>query len=90
VWAALAFVTKLPKPMDIPCVIRVVRCSGTIRKAEEAAVRKAREYIIKAHSHGDVSAGKNNLLGGSSKETEIEGDVDDVDLGESDDNDDDG
>ncbi|EME78683.1 uncharacterized protein MYCFIDRAFT_18996, partial [Pseudocercospora fijiensis CIRAD86] len=39
-WAALSFVTKLPQPIDQPCVIQVVRVSGTIKKAEEEAVRR--------------------------------------------------
>lgn len=30
------------------CVFRVVRVSGTIRKAEEEAIRRARELILKA------------------------------------------
>lgn len=52
VWAALTFITKLPKPIDQPCCIRVVRCSGTIKKAEQEAVRRAREFIIKARQQG--------------------------------------
>lgn len=38
----------MPKPVDEACAIRVVRCSGTIRKAEEEAVRRAREFVVKA------------------------------------------
>lgn len=30
------------------CVFRVVRVSGTIRKAEQEAIRRARELILKA------------------------------------------
>lgn len=46
VWAALAFTTSLPlKSADLPCVIQVVRVSGTIRKAEEEAIRRARLQI---------------------------------------------
>ncbi|EON61013.1 hypothetical protein W97_00223 [Coniosporium apollinis CBS 100218] len=48
VWAALSFVTKLPKPLDTPCVIHVMRVSGTIRKAEEEAIRRARESVLRA------------------------------------------
>ncbi|KAJ9644578.1 RNA-binding protein pop5 [Coniosporium tulheliwenetii] len=47
VWAALSFVTKLPRPLDTPCVIHVVRVSGTIRKAEEEAIRRARESVLR-------------------------------------------
>src|SRR5277367_6324452 len=46
VWAALTFVDSLPGARRggerEACVIRVVRVSGTIRKAEEEAVRRAR------------------------------------------------
>ncbi|KAK5121508.1 hypothetical protein LTR85_005341 [Meristemomyces frigidus] len=48
VWAALSFVTRLPKPLDQPCVIQVVRVSGTIKKAEEEAIRRARISIRRA------------------------------------------
>jgi ribonuclease P/MRP protein subunit POP5 len=48
VWAALAFATRLPKPVDIPCVIQVVRVSGTIRKAEEEAIRRAKDSLVRA------------------------------------------
>ena len=30
------------------CVFRVVRVSGTIRKAEEEAIRRAKEMVVKA------------------------------------------
>lgn len=48
VWGALTYITKLPKPIDQRCVIRVVRVSGTIRKAEDEAIRRAREMIKRA------------------------------------------
>ena len=35
-----------------PCVMRVVRVSGTIRKVEEEAIRRAREDIIRARKEG--------------------------------------
>lgn len=39
------------------CVYRVVRVSGTIRKAEEEAIRRAREMILRAKRElGDQSA----------------------------------
>lgn len=58
VWAALSFMTQLPDRTKGPpraCVMRVVRVSGTIKKAEEEAVRRAREAILKARgeSGGD-------------------------------------
>lgn len=48
VWAALTFATRLPKPLDEPCVIQVVRVSGTIKKSEEEAIRRARLMILRA------------------------------------------
>jgi ribonuclease P/MRP protein subunit POP5 len=63
--------------MEEPCVIRVVRCSGTIRKAEEEAVRRAREFIVKARQQGN---GVVDLLekGGNGKEVVVERDVMDI------------
>ena len=40
--------TKVPVKNGRNCVFRVVRVSGTIRKAEEEAVRRAREMMLKA------------------------------------------
>ncbi|KAF2672267.1 hypothetical protein BT63DRAFT_363267, partial [Microthyrium microscopicum] len=40
VWAAVTMITKLPKSFDTPCVLQVVRVSGTIKKAEEEAIRR--------------------------------------------------
>ncbi|KAI5194753.1 hypothetical protein E4T42_08689 [Aureobasidium subglaciale] len=48
VWAALSFVTHLPRPIDQACVIQIVRVSGTIRKAEEEAIRRAKAAILRA------------------------------------------
>jgi ribonuclease P/MRP protein subunit POP5 len=48
VWAALTFITKLPKPIDTPVVIKVVRVSGTIKKAEEEVIRRAKELVLRA------------------------------------------
>ncbi|KAF2651740.1 hypothetical protein K491DRAFT_681902 [Lophiostoma macrostomum CBS 122681] len=50
IWAALTFMTKLPlpKPNDVPVVVKVVRVSGTIKKAEEEVIRRAKEIILRA------------------------------------------
>ncbi|KAK3678162.1 RNA-binding protein pop5 [Recurvomyces mirabilis] len=48
VWSALTFTTRLPKPLLQPCVVQVVRVSGTIKKAEEEAIRRARIGILRA------------------------------------------
>ncbi len=46
----------LPKKNGKNCIFRVVRVSGTIRKAEEEAIRRAREMILRAkRSMGDKS-----------------------------------
>lgn len=72
VWAALTFVTKLPKPVDQACVIQVVRVSGTIKKSEEEAVRRARLVILRAQR--EKSGGVNSaLLSGRSKKGDDDG-----------------
>ncbi|KAL2066353.1 hypothetical protein VTL71DRAFT_2424 [Oculimacula yallundae] len=48
VWAALSLMNTVPIQDGKKCVFRVVRVSGTIRKAEEEAIRRARELILKA------------------------------------------
>lgn len=52
VWAALTFITHLPKSSsaggEIPVVVRVVRVSGTIKKAEEEVIRRARHVVERA------------------------------------------
>jgi ribonuclease P/MRP protein subunit POP5 len=47
-WAALSLMTSVPVKDGKNCVFRVVRVSGTIKKAEEEAIRRAREIILKA------------------------------------------
>jgi ribonuclease P/MRP protein subunit POP5 len=88
VWAALSFVTRLPRPVDQACVIQVVRVSGTIRKAEEEAIRRAKAAILRATAQGKTSDyGLDRMLGteGSSNNTRagasigIESDDDDDD-----------
>ena len=56
VWAALAFITQVPNAGKAPkqCVMRVVRVSGTVRKAEEEAIRRARVAILKARGENGV------------------------------------
>ena len=46
-WAALSLMTQIPVKDGRNCVFRVMRVSGTIRKAEEEAIRRARELILK-------------------------------------------
>ncbi|KAF3003630.1 hypothetical protein E8E13_007660 [Curvularia kusanoi] len=55
VWAALTFVTKLPRA-DIPVVCRVVRVSATIKKAEEEVIRRSRAIVKRAKAAEDKGA----------------------------------
>lgn len=52
VWAALSHLTELPAPkkgtVGKQCVVRVVRVSGTIRKAEEELIRRAKQDMVRA------------------------------------------
>lgn len=41
-----------PGDRQTPCVIRVVRVSGTIRKSEEELLRRARAEIVRAKREG--------------------------------------
>ena len=65
VWAALTLLNYLPKVDKAdqtltPVVVHVVRVSGTIRKAEEEVIRRARAMIARAQrdekeaEHGDT------------------------------------
>jgi ribonuclease P/MRP protein subunit POP5 len=58
-WAALSLMNKVPVKDGRSCVFRVVRVSGTIRKAQEELIRRAREIILKARremeEQGDVT-----------------------------------
>ena len=64
VWAALTFLTQIPKAEKsdkaVPMVVQVVRVSGTVRKAEEEAIRRARKMMARAcreEKAGDESGG---------------------------------
>ena len=47
-WSALTFMDRVPVKDGRPCIFRVVRVSGTIRKAEEEAIRQAQRLISAA------------------------------------------
>ena len=57
VWAALAFMNQVPIKGGRPCIFRVVRVSGTIRKVEEEAIRRAKLLVLAAK---DEMAGKSS------------------------------
>ncbi|GAW25503.1 putative rpp14 family protein [Rosellinia necatrix] len=61
VWTALSFMGSVPVKNGRPCVFRVVHVSGTIRKAEEEAIRRARKLIFEAK--GGQAATVSNPLG---------------------------
>lgn len=50
-WAALTMMDRVPVKDGRPCTFKVVRVSGTIRKAEEEAIRQARTLILAAKSN---------------------------------------
>jgi ribonuclease P/MRP protein subunit POP5 len=55
------------QPRDRPCVVQVVRVSGTIKKAEEEAIRRARIVIARARRmeekrRGGVAVGGEGLV----------------------------
>jgi ribonuclease P/MRP protein subunit POP5 len=57
VWAALSFATHIPKPHNTPCVFQVVKVSGTIRKSEEGAIKRAREIVRQAQNELEAEGG---------------------------------
>lgn len=72
VWAALTCMSSVPAATATktntkhketkPAVFRVVRVSGTMRKAEEEAIRRARREVLR--TKGAVKQGLDGLLGG--------------------------
>lgn len=52
VWSALTFMDHVPVKDGRPCIFRVVRVSGTIRKVEEEAIRQAKMLILAAKEAG--------------------------------------
>ena len=89
VWSTLTYITHLPKisrgSQPRPCVLKVVRVSGTIRKAEEETIRRARADILRARREvgGGVANDLEGLLGesveGGGEGQEGIVDLDDVD-----------
>ncbi|MCJ1397729.1 hypothetical protein MMC11_000925 [Xylographa trunciseda] len=86
VWASLTYMTHLPafKPASghsfhkaQPCALRVVRVSGTVRKAEEEAVRRARADILRARRGGGPAL--EGMLGVEGEGREEEGGIVDED-----------
>lgn len=69
-WAALSFMSSVPVKNGKKCVYRVVRVSGTIRKAEEEAIRRARDMILRAKRElGDQSGATLEAILGKASDT---------------------
>jgi ribonuclease P/MRP protein subunit POP5 len=76
-WAALSFMNRVPVKDGKNCVFRVVRVSGTIRKAEADAIRRARDMIIRARRDlGEKSDATLDSIFGKPKGPALTTDVD--------------
>lgn len=56
VWAALTLMDHIPVPDGPACAFRVVHVSGTIRKAEQEAIKRARKLILQARDDAAASS----------------------------------
>ncbi|KAL3479327.1 Rpp14/Pop5 family-domain-containing protein [Aspergillus californicus] len=87
VWTALTYMSRVPEYSDAgksrrldpgnlnrPCVFRVIRVSGTIKKAEEDAVRRARREIVRLRGMEEVGV-LGGLVGGLEKNARREEDI---------------
>ncbi|XDG09274.1 hypothetical protein ABKA04_008889 [Annulohypoxylon sp. FPYF3050] len=92
VWAALTFMTSIPIKNGKPCVFRVIHVSGTMRKVEEEAVRRARALIFAAQNdHKEKTDDPlSNIFGNSEPQSDVamadlinvEDDDSDIEMGE--------
>lgn len=89
VWAALTTMNELPAKNGKPCTFRVVRVSGTIRKIEEDAVRRAKQIMLAAEEDAGNKPAIDALsaLFGKTGRSGGEFDLMDVDSGASDEED---
>lgn len=62
-WSALTCMDCVPVKDGRPCIFRVVRVSGTIRKAEEEAIRQARQLILAAREQASTGSQITQSLG---------------------------
>lgn len=67
-WAALSFMDQVPVKNGRRCVFRVVKVSGTIRRVEEEAIRRAKQLMFAAQEQaaGRSSDALASLFGGPS------------------------
>lgn len=59
VWAAMTFIKEV---RGRPAVMRVVRVSGTIKKAQEEAIRRAKEEVRRAGADAGVSLAVEDVM----------------------------
>ncbi|KUI54817.1 hypothetical protein VP1G_02187 [Cytospora mali] len=75
VWAALTMMNCVPTKFGSgdPCIFRVVRVSGTIKKVEEEAIRRAKQLILAAKDEmaGKESDALNSLFGAKNSVNEV-------------------
>ena len=100
VWAALTFVRSLSvyegrKSTELPCVMQVLRVSGTIRKVEEELIRRAKALVGQAKGfslavEGGVSGGHvmdmsddddDDMVLGQDEDVEMDGSEDPLEAG---------
>ena len=64
--------TQVPVRDGKNCVFQVVRVSGTIRKAEEEAIRRARDMVLKARRMTEAKgeSALDNIFGKDDIQTE--------------------
>ncbi|POS80703.1 Rpp14 family protein [Diaporthe helianthi] len=95
VWAALTMMNQVPTKQGagLPCIFQVVRVSGTIKKVEEEAIRRAKQLILAAKDEmaGKESDALNTLFGADAPASDVamidRVDDSDADSGESEGND---
>jgi ribonuclease P/MRP protein subunit POP5 len=81
VWAAMTCMESLPGARrgdeGVSCVMRVVRVSGTIKKAEEDVVRCARREIVRAKMAMEGREGDllETILGPATKTDQLKGKI---------------
>ncbi|PLN83923.1 hypothetical protein BDW42DRAFT_191913 [Aspergillus taichungensis] len=95
VWTALSYMSRVPEigapkgargaVLSRPCVFRVVKVSGTMRRAEEEAIRRARRETLRLRGV-DEQGVLGALVGELAGVDDVMGDDEDEDVGmESDD-----
>lgn len=60
-WSTLTFMDHVPVKDGRPCIFRVVRVSGTMRKTEEEAIRQAKRLILAAKEETEPTSAFSSL-----------------------------